>query len=151
MPMTVAEAIAKWGYPKGSAKRLEQVCRTAPKRFVRKGQVTIPEGCDPLYLPDGRYKRTGAVYAQLLNACVRRQEAVPESLRLKPQEMDVYLQALEGAGLIQLCDQKRSTTLRYLPTPAGEEHNSGINRTKRLLEAIKPILPSIQLSVAKEA
>jgi hypothetical protein len=149
--MTVAEAIAKWGYPKGSAKRLEQVCRTAPKRFVRKGQVTIPEGCDPLYLPDGRYKRTGAVYAQLLNACVRRQEAVPESLRLTAAETEEYLRQLEKAGLIRLFDPKRNTTLRYLPTPAGEEHNSGINRTKRLLEAIKPILPSIQLSVAKEA
>lgn len=149
--MTARQAIEKWGYRKGCIKRLEAVCRSAPKRFVRKGQVCIPEDCEPLYLPDGRFRRNGAVYVQLLNACIRRREAVPESLRLTPQEMDVYLEALKEAGLIQPCDSKRNTTLRYLPTMAGEEYNSGANRTKRLLEAIKPVLPAIQLSVSKEA
>lgn len=145
--MTIQQAIQKWGYRTRDAKRLEAVCRSAPKRFVKKGQVCIPEDQPPLYLPDGRFRLNGAVYVQLLNACVRRREVVPQSLGLNDSEIVFYLEQLKEAGLIRLHNASQNTTLRYLPTMAGEEANSAVHRTKRVLKALEPALQPIKINV----
>ena len=145
--MTINEAIREWGYSPKDAERLEKICRSAKKRFVKKGEVCIPDDCAPLYLLDRRLRAEGAVYAQLLNACVLRREVVPQSLRLEESEMFACLEQLVAAGMLFLHDKKRPANLRYLPTPTGEEYNYAKNRVKRLLEAVKPIIPSAQITV----
>lgn len=145
--MTITRAIQKWGYRARDQKRLEAVCRSAPERFVKKGRICIPEDQPPLYLPDRRFRLNGAVYVQLLNACVRRREVVPQSLGLSASEIYAYLEQMKAAGLILLHDEKQNTTLRYLPTMAGEEANSAVQRTKRVLKALEPALQPIKINV----
>ena len=144
--MTIQEAIKRWNYRPKHQERLEEICRKVPDRFIRDNQISIPANTQPIYIPDKSYKSNGAVYAQLLKACIKRKEVISESLGLTEQEVYRYLEHLVEGGYIVLNDEEKITTIRYIPTPQGEEWFSLKNKVKRLAEALRPFIPNINIT-----
>lgn len=144
--MTIQEAIKRWNYRPKQQERLEEICRMVPDRFIRDNQISIPADTKPIYIPDKSYKSNGAVYAQLLKACIKRKEVISESLGLTEQEVYRYLEYLVEGGYIVLYDEEKNTTIRYIPTPQGEEWFSLKNKVKRLTEALQALIPNINIT-----
>lgn len=141
--MNVDEAVRKWKYKAKLKQRLEEVCRSAPDRFVKDGQICIPEEASPIYIPDRRYK-SDVVYPQLLKAVQTRREVIPESLHYSAEEIADCLILLASNGLIQAVDTSKPTTLCYILTPEGESYfvKGGV---KRLVETLRPLVPPLHI------
>lgn len=148
--MTLDEAIKEWKYKKNTKERLKEICLAASKRYVLDGKIEIASKANPIYIPDKNYKSQGAVYAQLLKACVKRQEVIPESLGISVCEMNDYLEQLASKGLLVFSDKKKKANLCYIPTTKGEEWLSWRNKVKRLIEIISPIIPNVEIHVPSQ-
>jgi len=140
----------KWKYKKKTKERLEEICRLAPKRFVTDGKIDIPKKTNPIYIPDKNFKAQGAIYAQLMKACIKRQEVIPESLGISAREMNTYLEQLVSKELLILSDKRKKANLRYVPTTKGEEWLSWPNKVKRLVDIIKPIVPNVGFNISSQ-
>lgn len=117
--MTIQEAIKRWNYRPKHQERLEEICRKVPDRFIRDNQISIPANTQPIYIPDKSYKSNGAVYAQLLKACIKRKEVISESLGLTEQEVYRYLEHLVEGGYIVLNDEEKKHNHPLYPNTAG--------------------------------
>lgn len=144
--MRVAKALKKWGYKSTMRDRLEEACRACPKRFVRDGEVIIPDDADPIYIPTKAFRSNGAVYSHLMKACIERKEVIPESLGVSHDDLDRYLKQLELMGMIVHGDDGKLSTLRYVPTPKGEEWPTWKNKVRELVKIVEPLVPEITIN-----